>query len=155
MNENEFEREKFRFKVQVQVRTFDLDSYGIVHNSVYLKYFEIARTEYIRQALGIEPGRFFTDFYFVIAKNVCNYITPAKFDEILDVYARVSKIGNSSFEIEYLIEENKTRRKVATGETVIVLLNRETFKPEPIPQNVRELILKFENYDVLIKENKS
>jgi len=155
MNENEFEREKFRFKVQVQVRTFDLDSYGIVHNSVYLKYFEIARTEYIRQALGIEPGRFFTDFYFVIAKNVCNYITPAKFDEILDVYVRVSKIGNSSFEIEYLIEENKTRRKVATGETVIVLLNRETFKPEPIPQNVRELILKFENYDVLIKENKS
>ncbi|CUS97840.1 acyl-CoA thioesterase [Candidatus Chrysopegis kryptomonas] len=155
MNENEFEREKFRFKVQVQVRTFDLDSYGIVHNSVYLKYFEIARTEYIRQALGIEPGRFFTDFYFVIAKNVCNYITPAKFDEILDVYARVSKIGNSSFEMEYLIEENKTRRKVATGETVIVLLNRETFKPEPIPQNVRELILKFENYDVLIKENKS
>lgn len=155
MSENELEREKFRFKVQVQVRTFDLDSYGIVHNSVYLKYFEIARTEYIRQALGIEPGRFFTDFYFVIAKNVCNYITPAKFDEILDVYARVSKIGNSSFEMEYLIEENKTRRKVATGETVIVLLNRETFKPEPIPQNVRELILKFENYDVLIKENKS
>lgn len=155
MSENELEREKFRFKVQVQVRTFDLDSYGIVHNSVYLKYFEIARTEYIRQALGIEPGRFFTDFYFVIAKNVCNYITPAKFDEILDVYARVSKIGNSSFEMEYLIEENKTRRKVATGETVIVLLNRETFKPEPIPQNVRELILKFENYDVLVKENKS
>ncbi len=155
MSENEFEKEKFKFKIQVQVRTFDLDSYGIVHNSVYLKYFEIARTEYIRQALGIEPGRFFTDFYFVIAKNVCNYITPAKFDEILDVYARVSKIGNSSFEMKYLIEENKSGRKVATGETVIVLLNRESFKPEPIPQSVRETILKFENFDVLIKENKS
>ncbi len=154
MNEDRFEREKFRFKIQVQVRTFDLDSYGIVHNSVYLKYFEIARTEYIRQALGVEPGRFFTDFYFVIARNVCNYITPARFDELLDVYARVSKIGNSSFEMEYLIEENKTKRKVATGETVIVLLNRETFKPESIPLNVREMILKFENYDVITKENK-
>ncbi|CUS77292.1 acyl-CoA thioesterase, partial [Candidatus Kryptobacter tengchongensis] len=129
---------KFKFKIQVQVRSFDLDSYGIVHNSVYLKYFEIARTEYIRQALGIDPGRFFNDFYFVIARNVCNYITPAKFDEILDVYARVSKIGNTSFEMEYLIEESKTKRTVATGETVIVLLNRETFKPEPIPETVKK-----------------
>lgn len=149
------EKEKFKFKIQVQVRTFDLDSYGIVHNSVYLKYFEIARTEYIRQALGIEPGRFFNDFYFVIARNVCNYITPARFDEVLDVYARVSKIGNSSFEMEYLIEEIKTGREVASGETVIVLLNRQTFKPEPIPDSVREMILNFEGGDVVLKENKS
>jgi len=149
------EKEKFKFKIQVQVRTFDLDSYGIVHNSVYLKYFEIARTEYIRQALGIEPGRFFNDFYFVIARNVCNYITPARFDEVLDVYARVSKIGNSSFEMEYLIEEIKTGREVASGETVIVLLNRQTFKPEPIPDSVRKMILNFEGGDVVLKENKS
>lgn len=146
---------KFKFKIQVQVRSFDLDSYGIVHNSVYLKYFEIARTEYIRQALGIDPGRFFNDFYFVIARNVCNYITPAKFDEILDVYARVSKIGNTSFEMEYLIEESKTKRTVATGETVIVLLNRETFKPEPIPETVKKLIFKFEEENVLVKESKT
>lgn len=146
---------KFKFKIQVQVRSFDLDSYGIVHNSVYLKYFEIARTEYIRQALGIDPGRFFNDFYFVIARNVCNYITPAKFDEILDVYTRVSKIGNTSFEMEYLIEESKTKRTVATGETVIVLLNRETFKPEPIPETVKNLIFKFEEENVLVKESKT
>lgn len=151
MNQIETKVEKFKFKIQVQVRSFDLDSYGIVHNSVYLKYFEIARTEYIRQALGIDPGRFFTDFYFVLAKNVCNYITPARFDEILDIYTRVARIGNSSFEMEYLIEESKTKRIVATGETVIVLLNRETFKPEPIPESVRELIFKFEGNTVLTK----
>ncbi|CUU05019.1 acyl-CoA thioester hydrolase [Candidatus Thermokryptus mobilis] len=151
---NKYEREKFKFKVQVQVRTFDLDSYGIVHNSVYLKYFEIARTEYLRQALGIEPGRFFNDFYFVIARNVCNYISPARFDEVLDVYARTSKIGNSSFEMEYLIEEKTTGRNVATGETVIVLLNRDTFKPQPLPENVRNLILKFEGDGVIVKKSK-
>jgi acyl-CoA thioester hydrolase len=151
---NKYEKEKFKFKVQVQVRTFELDSYGIVHNSVYLNYFEIARTEYLRQALGIEPGRFFNDFYFVIARNVCNYISPARFDEVLDVYTRTSKIGNSSFEMEYLIEEKTTGRTVATGETVIVLLNRETFKPQPLPENVRDLILKFEGDGVVLKESK-
>ncbi len=149
-----YEREKFKFKVQVQVRTFDLDSYGIVHNSVYFKYFEIARTEYLRQALGIEPGRFFNDFYFVIARNVCNYISPARFDELLNVYARTSKIGNSSFEMEYLIEEKTTGRIVATGETVIVLLNRDTFKPQPLPENVRDVILKFEGDGIVVKESK-
>lgn len=152
---DKIEKGKFKFKIQIKVKTFDLDSYGIVHNSVYLKYFEIARTEYIRQALGIEPRRFFTDFYFVVARNVCNYITPARFDESLDLYTRVSKIGNSSFEMEYLLEEVETKRKVATGETVIVLLNRETFKPEPIPDTVREMILKFEGDDVVLKENKA
>ncbi len=152
---SEVKEGKFKFKIQIRVRTFDLDSYGIVHNSVYLKYFEIARTEYVRQALGIEPGRFFTDFYFIIARNVCNYITPARFDEVLDLYTRVSKIGNSSFEMEYLMKESKTGREVATGETVIVLLNRETFKPEPIPNSVRDMILKFEGDDVVLKENKS
>jgi acyl-CoA thioester hydrolase len=141
---------KFRFRSEL----FELDSYGIVHNSVYLKYFEIARTEYLRQALGIEPGRFFNDFYFVIARNVCNYISPARFDEVLDVYTRTSKIGNSSFEMEYLIEEKTTGRTVATGETVIVLLNRETFKPQPLPENVRDLILKFEGDGVVLKESK-
>ncbi|MCS7230392.1 MAG: thioesterase family protein [Candidatus Kryptonium sp.] len=148
--------EKFKFKIQVQVRSFDLDSYGIVHNSVYLKYFEIARTEYIRQALGIDPDSFFfNDFYFVIARNTCNYISPAKFDEILDIYTRVSKIGNTSFEMEYMIKDSKTKRTIATGETVIVLLNRETFKPEPIPQNVKDSIFKFEKEDVILKENKT
>lgn len=153
--ENKIEKGKFKFKIQVQVRTFDLDAYGVVHNSVYLKYFEIARIEYIRQALGIEPGRFFGDFYFVIAKNVCNYVSPARFDEVLEIYTRVSKIGNSSFEMQYLIEETKTKREVANGETVIVLLNRETFKPEPIPDSVRELIFKFEGDSVVLKESKS
>ncbi len=152
---DKIEKGKFKFKIQIRVRTFDLDAYGVVHNSVYLKYFETARIEYIREALGIEPGRFFTDFYFIVARNVCNYISPARFDEVLDVYARVSKIGNSSFEMEYLIEETKTGREVANGETVIVLLNRETFKPEPIPNNVREMILKFEGDGVVLKESKS
>ena len=53
--------------------------------------------------------------------------------------------------MEYLIEESKTKRTVATGETVIVLLNRETFKPEPIPESVRELIFNFEGNTVLTK----
>jgi acyl-CoA thioester hydrolase len=153
--QNKIEKGKFKFKIQVQVRTFDLDAYGVVHNSVYLKYFEIARIEYVRQVLGIDPGRFFTDFYFIVARNVCNYVSPARFDEVLEVYTRVSKIGNSSFEMEYLIEETGTGREVANGETVIVLLNRETFKPEPIPNNVREIILKFEGDGVVLKESKT
>jgi YbgC/YbaW family acyl-CoA thioester hydrolase len=55
---NKYEKEKFKFKVQVQVRTFELDSYGIVHNSVYLKYFEIARTECLHKNIKNRKFKF-------------------------------------------------------------------------------------------------
>jgi acyl-CoA thioester hydrolase len=148
------DRSKFHFKIQIKVRTFDIDAYGIVHNSVYFKYFETARIEYIRDVLKIDPDKFFSNYYFVIARNVCNYISPARFDDILNVYARASYIGNSSFEMEYYIEDAETERPIADGETVIVLLDRETFEPEPIPDDLREKILEAEGDNVIIRENK-
>ena len=143
--------EKFKFKTQIRVKTFDLDSYGIVHNSVYFKYFEIARVEYIRKMLGIDPVKFLKTYYFVIARNECNYITPAELDDILDIYARVSYIGRTSFEMEYLIVRNGT--EIADGKSVAVLLDKKTLQPIELPENFKQKIIEIEGKNLTVKKN--
>lgn len=135
----------FRHKYSIRVRNYEVDSQGIVHNSVYLQYLEIGRIEY-RRNLGynIKPNGVFDDgLMFVVVNNTINYLAPAMLDEELDIYTKISWVKKSSFCFEQQIV-NKKGIKVCNGSGVLVNLNVENKSPLKISDKFISEVQNFE-----------
>ena len=146
----------FKHKVQLRVRTFDVDSQGIVHNAVYLQYFEIGRVEYRRNfGYNIDKYGIFNDgIKVVVVNNTINYLSPAFLDDVLNVYTRIKWIKNSSFCFEHIIENDNTKQILCSGFGILVNINSETNIPEKLGEKFINEIKVFENKtDLNIKEN--
>ena len=85
----------------VRVYWEDTDAGGIVFYANYLKFFERARTEWLR-ALGIEQQRLRDEVggMFVVTHTQLQYHRPARLDDLLLVTARVVEAGRASMTIE-------------------------------------------------------
>jgi acyl-CoA thioester hydrolase len=101
----------------VRVRYADTDAAGIVHYARYLAYLEVARAEALR-ALGVAPEAVAA---FSVAARVLeaklHYRAPARFDDLLDVGARVTKVSDTRFHWAYEIRRNSDQQMVLTAET--------------------------------------
>jgi len=117
----------------------------IVYNSHYLTYFDIALTEYFRDLgvtfLVISDEEQYD--YSLVNTNI-TFHSPAYFDDILEIYVRVSNIGNSSFTVNFEVRKQDTEKLVVTGETVYVGYNAKLGQKMFMPDYLRLRIKKFE-----------
>ncbi|MGB9697680.1 MAG: acyl-CoA thioesterase [Ignavibacteria bacterium] len=142
----------FKHKCNVQVRTFDVDSQGIVHNAVYLQYFEIGRVEY-RKSFGyrlLRNGFFEDGMKIVVVKNVIDYLSFAFLDDMLDIYSRIKWIKNSSFCFEQVMVNSETNQLIASALGVLVNLNPHTNVPQKLSEKFIKEVKNFEKR-ILIK----
>jgi acyl-CoA thioester hydrolase len=96
---------------------------GVVHHSVYLKYLEDARVEYLHlTGLNKSHAPHF-DYTLAVVKAEVTYLKPLKLLEEFEVKLRVLSEGRTSFKFEY--EIYKDRLLCATGATTHVGLNSE------------------------------
>jgi acyl-CoA thioester hydrolase len=138
--------EGFRFRCPIEPRFRDLDPMGHVNNAVYFTYFEIGRTGYMR-AIGHWPedDRPMSErFPFILLKIDCQYLSPARAEDRLEVQLRTDKIGTKSFEFDYLLLSRNDDRTVAVGHSVQVYYDYLQASPQPIPAAFRDKLLRFE-----------
>jgi acyl-CoA thioester hydrolase len=85
------------FNWPVRIYWEDTDAGGIVFYANYLKFFERARTEWLR-SLGIEQRRLKDELHgmFVVAETNVRYVAPARLDDELIVTAHVESVGKAS-----------------------------------------------------------
>lgn len=131
----------FRFKAEVQVRFRDLDPLNHVNNAVYLTYFETARIAYWMALTGASELR---DLRQIVAEVTCTYRSPATLNERLDVWVAATRLGRTSFDYAYRIEEQTGGRLIATGRSVQVMYDYAAGHPFPIPDDLRARIAAFE-----------
>lgn len=132
---------KYRSRMRLEMRWSDCDMLGHVNNAVYLTYGEQARTFYCEK-LGWD----WMTHGIILAKVEVNYRKPLLLHDKPFVYSRTSRTGNKSFDMEYVImdEKNETHEIVADMKATLVMLNYKTGITFPIPEEVREKIRKFE-----------
>lgn len=135
----------FIHMIPIRVRTFEVDSQGIVHNAVYLQYFEIGRVEYRRNfGYNINNKGIFNDgIKVVVVNNTINYRSPAYLDDILNVYTRIKWIKKSSFCFEHIIENDSSKVILCDGTGILVNLNNSNI-PEALDENFVNEINSFE-----------
>ena len=141
--------DNFKFYTELKVRYEETDAMSVVYYGKYFVFFEVARTEYLKNI-----GYNYTDiekegFYFVVAESNCKYFNPARYDDDLKIFTKVEYIKNSSFHFVYDIvktAENETVPdvKIASGSTVLVCVDNTDFKPRRIPEYLRKAIQDFE-----------
>ncbi len=94
-------RSDFRFGTPVRVRWQECDAQGIAFSGSYLGWLEVAQAEYFRN-LGFSIYRIAAKDYFdsAVVKVVIEFKAPARVDEMLDLRARVLRIGNTSLTLQ-------------------------------------------------------
>ena len=94
------EKPPFKFSAQTRVGFSDTDAQGIVYYGRYLPYFDLARVEYHRNLglLGMDIGEEGEEF--VMRAASVEYLAPAVFDDLIEVYIRIARIGRTSVTYE-------------------------------------------------------
>lgn len=133
----------FSFSHQIRVRFGEVDYQGIVFNAHYLAYFDVALTEYMRAA-GITYAadvqeRDENDFNVV--KSVLELKQPARADDLLDVAAKIGRIGRSSLTWKLAIFRQGESAPCTFGEIVWVYANQHERKSVTIPDELRDKLL--------------
>lgn len=137
------ESRDFNFSTEVRVRLPETDAFGIVFHANFFVYFDVARVDYLRNLgalrfISPEGGR-----NNALVHSSADFRSPARFDDVLVVRARIAEIGSSSFTLEFLTTHKAENRVVATGRTTLVVLD-ERWRPAPVPEEFREAVRKFE-----------
>ena len=135
----------FKFSAFTRVGFSDTDAQGIVYYGRYLPYFDLARVEYYRH-LGML--KLDSPLELVMRASDIEYLAPARFDDLLEVFIRVSRIGRTSVTYEmaaYLVEDD---RLLVTAHQTLVLVDLEARRAKPIPDEFREQIAAFEGDDL-------
>jgi acyl-CoA thioester hydrolase len=127
------------FHHPVRVYWEDTDAGGIVFYANYLKFFERARTEWLR-ALGHSQQEMVdtTGCMFVVQETTVRYIRPARLDDVLTITVDVRERGRASLRIAQ--QAWCGERLLAEGDIRIGCVERATMKPHRIPGPIFEAI---------------
>ena len=136
----------FRYFCPVTVRYGDLDPQGHVNNAGFITYLEHARVSYIR-LLELWDGKSFLEIGFILARVEMDYKEPILMTDEVEVGVKVSRFGNKSLDMEYLIRESNTMKIFAEAKTVQVAYDYESRKTIPVPDHWRKVIQKHEGID--------
>jgi acyl-CoA thioester hydrolase len=131
------------FNVKIPVRFRDLDLMGHVNNSVYFTYLEEARTAYWQE---LHHDYSYEVLDFVVARAECDFVSAVEFRETLRVEVRLSRIGTSSFVLDYELFDEQSERLVARGETVQVMIDRKTGRRRQIEPELRARMRSFSEH---------
>ena len=104
-----------QYEMKYRVQYYETDMMGIVHHSNYVRYFETARTEFIREK-GIPYEQIEAQGILIpILEVKAEYKTPAVYDEVLSLSCRLAELTFASFRIEYEVRNAETGQLHATG----------------------------------------
>ncbi|MEI6000179.1 tol-pal system-associated acyl-CoA thioesterase [Paraburkholderia bengalensis] len=119
----------------VRVYYEDTDAGGIVFYANYLKFFERARTEWLR-ACGVDQRRLAeeTGTLFVVRSTALDYHAPARLDDLLRIVSRIERLGRAS--VDFAQEAWRGDTLLATGSIRVGCVDSQSMKPAAIPPPV-------------------
>ena len=127
--------------LRLRVYFEDTDVTGVVYHANYLRFFERARSDWLRdrgigqQQLAAEQG-----ICFAVTRMDVRFALPARLDDVLHVSALPCGGGRASLSFSQEIRrDSQTGTLLAAATAKIACLNAETFKPCPLPAELRGL----------------
>ncbi len=130
---------ELRNPLSIRVYWEDTDAGGVVYYANYLKFFERARTEWLRM-LGVEQGdlKARSDCIFVVADVQLRYLVTARLDDLLTVTVHVAEQGRASLLLLQQVWRGNTL--LAEGQIRIGCVRASTLRPCRIPEQVSALL---------------
>jgi len=117
---------------------------GVVYYGRYLPYFDHARTEYHRHLgeMRVDGAE------FVMRASEVEYLAPARFDDLIESFVRVRRIGNSSVTYECAAYRLPDDRLMVRATQTVVLVDLVSRRPRRVPEELRRPIREFEGAEL-------
>jgi len=138
-------RPPFEHSALTRVWFSDTDAQEVVYYSRYLPYFDHARTECHRHLGALAP----VGGQPVMRASAVEYLAPARFDDLIEPFVRVSRIGRSSVTCECVAYRLPDETLMATTARTLVLVDRATRRPTAVPEELRAVVRAFEGTDLV------
>jgi acyl-CoA thioester hydrolase len=133
-------RPPFRFAHRLRVGYDETDAQGIVYYGRYMPYFDLARTEFHRHLGRTHLG----DVDFAMRAVVVEYVAGAEFDDLLEVFVRVERIGRTSITYDHAAHRVDDDKLMATAKATLVCIALDERRAVPIPAAFRTQIETFQ-----------
>jgi acyl-CoA thioester hydrolase len=135
----------FNFSARTRVGFSDTDAQGIVYYGRYNPYFDLARVEYLRSLDLLHrdwPGD------FVMRANDVEYFAPAVFDDEIEVFVRVSRVGSTSITFQFAAYREPDDVLMVTAHQTMVYIDLAERKKRAVPDEFRAKVTALEGDDV-------
>jgi acyl-CoA thioester hydrolase len=137
-------RPPFKYSARTRVWFSDTDAQGVVYYGRYLPYFDHARTEYHRHVSSFHtPGA-----EFVMRALEVEYVAPARFDDLLELFVRIRRIGTSSITYECAAYRLPDDLLMVTATQTLVLVDLDSRRPTRVADELRDRVRSFEGADL-------
>ena len=136
----------FRYAAYTRVGFSETDAQGVVYYGRYMPYFDLARTEYHRHL-----GRvILDDVDFAMRATTVEYLAPARFDDLLEVFVRIARIGTTSITYDhaaYRIDEEGGGEDtlMVTSSATLVCISLTGRRAVRVPAAFRDAVAAFDD----------
>jgi acyl-CoA thioester hydrolase len=131
----------FGYAALARVGFSDTDAQGVVYYGRYMPYFDLARTEFHRHLGRVQLD----NVDFAMRAVSVDYVAGARFDDLLEIFVRVERIGTTSITYDhaaYRIDDGGDTL-MATAKATLVCIALDERKAVPVPEAFRERIASF------------
>lgn len=126
--------------VEHHVNFYDTDAMAVVHHSNYIRWFEIGRVEYLRR-YGITLDALMEDgFVFPITKIDAKYLSPGRFDDVLEIETTATALTKAKMAFSYRILRRGTSEVLVTGHSQNVFTRSDTGHITRLPEKYYTLL---------------
>ena len=126
----------FHYAALARVAFSDTDAQGVVYYGRYMPYFDLARVEFHRHLGRPHLG----NVDFAMRAVTVEYVAPARFDDLLEVFVRVERIGTTSITYDhaaYRLDDGGGDTLMATATATLVCIALAERKAVPVPEDLR------------------
>jgi acyl-CoA thioester hydrolase len=129
----------FSHTSELRVRYGETDQMGFSYYGNYAQYFEVGRVEALRNIGMSYKALEEQGVMLPVSSFNVNYKAPAKYDDALRIVTDITELKGARITFEYQVF-NEKNQLLATANTVLVFVNKETMRPTSPPNNFMEII---------------
>lgn len=128
------------YALPVRVYYEDTDAGGVVYHTNYIKYFERARTEWLR-SLGFAQSELLRSegVLFSVVSLATEFRRPARLDDALTVRTKAELAGGASVRfLQEVWRDGTNPELLATGDVKVACIDAGSFRPRRLPDSLRK-----------------
>ena len=133
----------YKYSHKLRIRYGETDQMGYCYYGNYAQFLEVGRVEALRSC-GFSYKELESQGILLPVRSFSiKYVSPAKYDDILEIQTSITKIEGTRIEFSYVVKTSEGIL-IANAETELVFVSANSLRPIPMPEKFKKLVQKID-----------